>query len=105
VSLPVVRRFVKKVEEAALGERVVRGLAPDQKLVQVGAGLLLLLHLALITIACLLFGGLLVKGRTLAAVTLPHIHYKQACSVQRAARCCGVVFTSCSISMLGPGCV
>ena len=37
VSLPVVRRFVKKVEEAALGERVVKGLSPDQKLVKVGA--------------------------------------------------------------------
>lgn len=36
VSLPVVRRFVKKVEEAALGERVVKGLSPDQKLVKVG---------------------------------------------------------------------
>ncbi|KAI3427161.1 hypothetical protein D9Q98_007098 [Chlorella vulgaris] len=35
VSLPVVRRFVKKVEEAALGERVVKGLSPDQKLVKV----------------------------------------------------------------------
>lgn len=34
VSLPVVRRFVKKVEEAALGERVVKGLSPDQKLVK-----------------------------------------------------------------------
>jgi len=32
----VVRRFVKKVEEAALGERVVKGLSPDQKLVKVG---------------------------------------------------------------------
>ncbi|PSC75432.1 Signal recognition particle 54 kDa, chloroplastic [Micractinium conductrix] len=35
VSLPVVRRFVSKVEEAALGERVVKGVAPDQKLVKV----------------------------------------------------------------------
>lgn len=35
MSLPVVRRFVKKVEEAALGERVVKGLSPDQKLVKV----------------------------------------------------------------------
>lgn len=31
----MVRRFVKKVEEAALGERVVKGIAPDQKLVKV----------------------------------------------------------------------
>ena len=38
VSLPVVRRFVSKVEEAALGERVVKGVAPDQKLVKVGGG-------------------------------------------------------------------
>ena len=37
MSLPVVRRFVKKVEEAALGERVVKGLSPDQKLVKVRA--------------------------------------------------------------------
>ncbi|EFN56751.1 hypothetical protein CHLNCDRAFT_48710 [Chlorella variabilis] len=35
VSLPVVRRFVKKVEDAALGERVVKGLSPDQKLTKV----------------------------------------------------------------------
>ena len=35
VSLPVVRRFVARVEEAALGERVVKGLSPDQKLVKV----------------------------------------------------------------------
>lgn len=35
VSLPVVRRFVSKVEEAALGERVVKGVSPDQKLVKV----------------------------------------------------------------------
>ena len=38
VSLPVVRRFVKKVEEAALGERVIKGVAPDQKLVKVRWG-------------------------------------------------------------------
>lgn len=35
MSLPVVRRFVSKVEEAALGERVVKGVSPDQKLVKV----------------------------------------------------------------------
>jgi hypothetical protein len=34
----VVRRFVKKVEEAALGERVIKGVAPDQKLVKVRWG-------------------------------------------------------------------
>eukprot|EP00887_Chlorella_sp_A99_P001287 scaffold14.g1287.t1 len=35
VSLPVVRTFVKRVEEEALGERVVKGLTPDKKLVKV----------------------------------------------------------------------
>ncbi|KAL4430056.1 hypothetical protein ABPG77_004426, partial [Micractinium sp. CCAP 211/92] len=35
VSLPVVRRFVAKVEAEALGERVVKGVSPDQKLVKV----------------------------------------------------------------------
>lgn len=35
VSLPVVRRFVKKVEEAALGQSVVKGVTPDQQLVKV----------------------------------------------------------------------
>lgn len=38
VSLPVVRRFVAKVEAEALGERVVKGVSPDQKLVKVGGG-------------------------------------------------------------------
>ncbi|KAL4443989.1 hypothetical protein ABPG75_011726 [Micractinium tetrahymenae] len=35
VSLPVVRRFVARVEDEALGERVVKGVSPDQKLVKV----------------------------------------------------------------------
>jgi len=35
VSLPVVRRFVKKVEEDALGLRVTKGVSPDQQLVKV----------------------------------------------------------------------
>ena len=35
VSLPVVRRFVKRVEERALGMEVVSGVSPDQKLVKV----------------------------------------------------------------------
>jgi len=35
VSLPVVRRFVKKVEDEALGEKVVSGISPDQQLVKV----------------------------------------------------------------------
>ena len=38
MSLPVVRRFVKKVEENALGERVVKGLSPDQKLTKASSG-------------------------------------------------------------------
>ena len=37
VSLPVVRRFVKRVEEAAIGVEVVRGVTPDQQLVKVVA--------------------------------------------------------------------
>lgn len=35
VSLPVVRRFVKRVEEDALGIAVIRGVNPEQQLVQV----------------------------------------------------------------------
>ena len=35
VSLPVVRRFVKRVEERCLGLEVVAGVSPDQKLVKV----------------------------------------------------------------------
>ena len=35
VSLPVVRRFVGKVQQRALGEGVAVGLKPDQKLVAV----------------------------------------------------------------------
>lgn len=35
VSLPVVRRFVKRVEEDALGVAVIRGVNPEQQLVQV----------------------------------------------------------------------
>lgn len=35
VSLPVVRRFVKKVEEAALGAKVTKGVTPDQQLIKV----------------------------------------------------------------------
>ncbi|KAK9804333.1 hypothetical protein WJX72_007576 [[Myrmecia] bisecta] len=35
VSLPVVRQFVRKVEEAALGVKVVKGVRPDQQLVAV----------------------------------------------------------------------
>merc|ERR1719313_1057938 len=37
VSLPVVRRFVKRVEERALGTEVVKGVRPDQQLVKVVA--------------------------------------------------------------------
>lgn len=35
MSLPVVRRFVKRVEESALGVAVIRGVNPEQQLVQV----------------------------------------------------------------------
>ena len=35
VSLPVVRRFVSKVEKAALGAKVTKGVTPDQQLVKV----------------------------------------------------------------------
>lgn len=35
VSLPVVRSFIKKVEEAALGVQVIKGIKPDQQLVKV----------------------------------------------------------------------
>ena len=35
VSLPVVRQFVKSVEETALGTKVVKGVRPDQQLVKV----------------------------------------------------------------------
>ena len=35
VSLPVVRRFVKRVEEKAIGTDVTVGLKPDQQLVKV----------------------------------------------------------------------
>lgn len=35
VSLPVVRKFVKQVEESALGVKVVKGVRPDQQLVKV----------------------------------------------------------------------
>lgn len=35
VSLPVVRRFVARVEEKALGIKVVKGVKPDQQLVKV----------------------------------------------------------------------
>jgi hypothetical protein len=35
VSLPVVRRFVGRVEEAALGVKVLKGVRPDQQLVKV----------------------------------------------------------------------
>lgn len=35
VSLPLVRQFVKKVEESALGVKVVKGVRPDQQLVKV----------------------------------------------------------------------
>ncbi len=35
VSLPVVRKFVKQVEETALGVKVVKGIKPDQQLVKV----------------------------------------------------------------------
>jgi len=41
VSLPVVRRFVKKVEERSLGVRVTKGVTPDQQLVKVVADELL----------------------------------------------------------------
>lgn len=35
MSLPVVRKFVKQVEETALGVKVVKGVKPDQQLVKV----------------------------------------------------------------------
>lgn len=35
VSLPVVRNFVKRVEESALGVQVLKGVKPDQQLVKV----------------------------------------------------------------------
>lgn len=35
MSLPVVRSFIKKVEEAALGVQVIKGIKPDQQLVKV----------------------------------------------------------------------
>lgn len=35
VSLPVVRNFIKKVEESALGVQVIKGVKPDQQLVKV----------------------------------------------------------------------
>jgi len=37
VSLPVVRRFIKRVEEAAVGKAVAQGVRPDQQLVKVVA--------------------------------------------------------------------
>ena len=37
MSLPVVRRFVKRVEEAAVGVKVTAGVRPDQQLVKVVA--------------------------------------------------------------------
>ena len=35
MSLPVVRRFMAKVEEKALGAQVLKGIQPDQQLVKV----------------------------------------------------------------------
>ena len=35
VSLPVVRKFVKEIEEKALGTKVLKGVKPDQQLVKV----------------------------------------------------------------------
>ena len=35
VSLPIVRQFVKNVEEKALGVKVIKGVKPDQMLVRV----------------------------------------------------------------------
>ena len=35
VSLPIVRQFVKNVEEKALGVKVLKGVRPDQQLVKV----------------------------------------------------------------------
>ena len=35
VSLPVVRGFVKRVEEKALGVKVIKGIQPSQQLVKV----------------------------------------------------------------------
>ena len=35
MSLPIVRQFVKKVEETALGVKVIKGVRPDQMLVRV----------------------------------------------------------------------
>lgn len=35
VSLPVVRKFVKQVEETALGVKVVKGIKPKEQLVKV----------------------------------------------------------------------
>jgi len=37
VSLPVVRRFIKKVEEKALGQKVIDGVSPDTQFVKVVA--------------------------------------------------------------------
>lgn len=33
--MPIVRQFVKKVEETALGVQVIKGVRPDQMLVRV----------------------------------------------------------------------
>lgn len=41
VSLPVVRRVVRRIEEGSLGTKVTRGVTPDQQLVQVVANELL----------------------------------------------------------------
>ncbi len=35
VSLPVVKAFVKRVEQNAMGVKVTKGVAPDQQLVKV----------------------------------------------------------------------
>ena len=35
MSLPIVRQFVKSVEEKALGVKVLKGVRPDQQLVKV----------------------------------------------------------------------
>lgn len=35
VSLPVVRRFVGRVEQEAMGVKVLKGVRPDQQLVKV----------------------------------------------------------------------
>lgn len=76
VSLPVVRKFVKQVEETALGVKVVKGIKPDQQLVKVVNDQLIEL-----------MGGKqqdLVKPAKGPQVSLPHL---QQCGMQSAIDC------------------